>query len=235
MDLASGDYLFFLDSDDILLPNALQKMYDVAVQSASEIVVAKKSLLTGAVHAPGATRETLIGSNVYESRVFLTIGPAAKLFQTRMVRELKLCFSEERRWGEDQDFVIGAYFAAGSISVLADENYVLIGGDDLSLTRQGGVVGDKLLTAQSSCNLIRARAERNQGEFLAIVFVNSVVPSIVEMINTGRLFSDRDNSRLLKEILRAHLDADVLGRVGEKAADLLRGASSALLGPAVGG
>lgn len=233
IEAAVGEYLFFLDSDDILLPNALKKMCDVARQSSSEIVVAKKSRLTGEVHAPGATRESVIASNVYDSRVFYTIGPAAKLFEARMIRDRAIAFQEDRRWGEDQSFVIGAYFAASRISVLADEDYVLIGGDDLSLTRQSGVVGDKLVTALSSCDLIQAKAIRNKSEFLSIIFVNCVVPSIVELVNTGQLFSDHDNSKLLKEILKTHLNDDVLALVGAKGAELLRGASSALLRPAV--
>ena len=41
MDNATGEYIFFLDSDDYILPNTLEKMYEKIISTKSDIVVSK--------------------------------------------------------------------------------------------------------------------------------------------------------------------------------------------------
>ncbi len=41
MDIATGKYLTFLDSDDYLAPNALKEMYDAAIQNDADLVIGR--------------------------------------------------------------------------------------------------------------------------------------------------------------------------------------------------
>src|SRR5699024_11328269 len=43
LDLARGTFIFFLDSDDLLASNALQRMVDVAIAEDSDVVLGKIS------------------------------------------------------------------------------------------------------------------------------------------------------------------------------------------------
>lgn len=41
LDIAKGDYVFFFDADDILVPDALECLYEVAIENKADLVVAK--------------------------------------------------------------------------------------------------------------------------------------------------------------------------------------------------
>ncbi len=46
IDVATGEWIFFLDSDDLLAPNALQTLYDTAVKTGVFVVASRKKILT---------------------------------------------------------------------------------------------------------------------------------------------------------------------------------------------
>jgi poly(ribitol-phosphate) beta-N-acetylglucosaminyltransferase len=118
MDAARGEYVYFADADDQVRPEALERMYALATRNDADIVVAK---IVGhhrgsakQVFARNRDRATFWDTPLIES---LTV---QKLFRRRFLEEQQLRFREGRRRLEDMVFVLQAYFAASTISVLAD-------------------------------------------------------------------------------------------------------------------
>ncbi len=118
---ARGEYVQFLDADDELAPEALDRLYRMATRSGSDIVLGKfasetmyrrQDLFTR--NRPATTLEET------PALVDASMGPT-KLFRTALLREHDITFPEGWRQMEDQLFTLRAYLAAKVISVLGDE------------------------------------------------------------------------------------------------------------------
>ncbi|WP_225830595.1 glycosyltransferase [Streptomyces sp. NK08204] len=134
--LASGEFLFFADPDDYLGTEALERMVAAADRNDSDVVL-------GRIAGVGRTAPTVaFKRNVEGGDLFTTNGvwtlTAHKLFRRSMVMEHNLRFAEGVRLAEEQMFIMGAYFAARSVSVVADYDcYYLVRRDDFPhLTQQ---------------------------------------------------------------------------------------------------
>ena len=115
---ARGEYVFFLDHDDALGLEALERLHDFAIRNGSDVVLGKVAghgrWVPAQVFARTRDRVTLWDAPIVES---LT---PHKLFRRAFLAEHGLQFPEGRRRLEDHVFVLEAYFAASVISVLAD-------------------------------------------------------------------------------------------------------------------
>ncbi len=118
IDAARGEYIFFLDHDDALGPDALERLYDFATRNGSDVVIGKMAghgrWVPAHLFARTRDRVTLWDAPIVE---YLT---PHKLFRRAFLADHGLRFPEGRRRLEDHVFVLEAYFAASVISVLAD-------------------------------------------------------------------------------------------------------------------
>ncbi|AJC58047.1 glycosyltransferase [Streptomyces sp. 769] len=129
LDRATGDYVFFLDSDDHLGPEALARLVGMAQEHDSDIVYGRIVGVDGR-GAPVDLRTTSPRVSVFDSPVYWTLA-AYKLFRRSFVERHRLRFVEGRLLGEDLPFGITALLRAGTVSVLADYDcYYLHGRDD---------------------------------------------------------------------------------------------------------
>ncbi|MFK0296800.1 glycosyltransferase family 2 protein [Streptomyces sp. NPDC090442] len=116
---ATGRYVFFLDADDHLGPQALQRMVAAADTNGSDIVLGR-IVGEGGRSAPRSMfRRNQPRTDVYASRVYWTLNPM-KLFRRELIDRLELRFDTRLSIGEDQPFVATAYLEAAAISVIAD-------------------------------------------------------------------------------------------------------------------
>lgn len=122
---ARGEFLFFLDSDDRLTPDALRRMVETAQREGSDVVLGKMSS-TDRRSAPASMfSRTVMDADLVEDNVFNTLGPT-KLIRRELVERLGLRFPEDQRIGEDHPFMAAVYLNARKISILADMDYYLI-------------------------------------------------------------------------------------------------------------
>ncbi|HEY6740265.1 MAG TPA: glycosyltransferase family 2 protein [Actinopolymorphaceae bacterium] len=118
LDLARGEYVYFLDHDDWLGPEALERMYTAAAEVDADILIGK---VVG--HGRGVARELFRASrpraDLLDDGVVGFLTPH-KLFRTALLRTYGIRFVEGRQWLEDHRFVVAAYARAATVSVLAD-------------------------------------------------------------------------------------------------------------------
>ncbi|NHC15161.1 glycosyltransferase family 2 protein [Motilibacter deserti] len=118
IDNARGEFVYFVDNDDWLGPEALERLYAYAVEHGSDVVIGK---LVG--HRRGIPKEIFRRSKpkaVLGQDPLLTLLTPHKLFRKAMLDKHEIRFPEGRRRLEDHLFVMKAYFAADTISILAD-------------------------------------------------------------------------------------------------------------------
>ncbi|MET8179425.1 glycosyltransferase family A protein [Streptomyces sp. NPDC005336] len=118
LDLARGDFVFFLDADNYLGPDALRRMVAMADQNGTDVVVGKMVSPDGRAAPRAVFRHNQLRTDVYTSRAYSTLGPS-KLFRRSLIDRCNLRFPLCRD-GEDKPFTAVAYLNASGISVVAD-------------------------------------------------------------------------------------------------------------------
>jgi glycosyltransferase involved in cell wall biosynthesis len=119
MDMATGEYLFFVDNDDWLEDDALEQLVAMAREDRAEIVIGK--VVGHGKRVPRSIFErNLHGVALDNAPELLMLLSPHKLLRRDFVERNGLRFPEGRRRLEDHVFVVAAYFAAERISVLAD-------------------------------------------------------------------------------------------------------------------
>ncbi|WP_220755680.1 glycosyltransferase family 2 protein, partial [Shewanella sp. KT0246] len=99
MKQASGEYICFVDSDDILTPNALKSLYIRAKDTKSDVVIGRRGWIIDDVYEPNLELDTklfnqeITNSNVYEYPALLNvIAVHSKLYRRQFLVENDLLF-----------------------------------------------------------------------------------------------------------------------------------------------
>ncbi|MGW1975825.1 glycosyltransferase [Streptomyces sp. NPDC001889] len=119
IELARGRFIFFLDADDYLGDEALERMVSMADTNGSDVVLGKMVGVGGRGAPKSMFQRNQPKTDVFTSRVYWTLNPL-KLFRRELIERLGLRFRTDMRTGEDQPFVSMAYLHAAAISVVAD-------------------------------------------------------------------------------------------------------------------
>jgi CDP-glycerol glycerophosphotransferase len=118
LDRARGRYVFFLDADDYLGVEALERLVAMAERNTSDIVLGRMVGIEGRVRG----RSALFADN--HDRVPVEVvfrsGNVLKLFRRSLIEQAGLRFQPGVAGGEDGDFMARAYLRAGTISIVGD-------------------------------------------------------------------------------------------------------------------
>ncbi len=137
VEVAQGDYVFFMDSDDTLGREALRRMVEFADQHGSDVVVVKHVGTAGrrSSDKPWGSTPTV---DADLRNVFLTLMPH-KLLRRSFLQEHQLRFPEGKVRLEDGIFLARAYLLARRVSSLGDYPYYYLrrrtGGGNISSQR----------------------------------------------------------------------------------------------------
>ncbi|MFD8521117.1 glycosyltransferase family 2 protein [Streptomyces capillispiralis] len=137
---AAGRYVFFLDADDRLGPEALERMVAMADRAGTDVVLGRVEGVNRS--APKSMwGRTLERTDVFSSNIMFTLS-AQKLFRRELLDRHGIRFDESLFTGEDALFTMEAYLRADGVSVIADHTcYYLVGRDDgKHVTKSGGYV-----------------------------------------------------------------------------------------------
>jgi len=116
---ARGEYVFFADQDDRLFDGALKHLCDYADRHSSDVVIGK--VVGVGRRIPRRIFRRDIPQAVLGQDPLLELLTPHKLFRTSFLREHDIRFPDGRVRLEDHLFVMKAYFAAATISILASE------------------------------------------------------------------------------------------------------------------
>ena len=118
IEIATSDYVFFLDADDVLLEGGLSAAVAYAIENDSDVVLVKLKSLDGR----GVPRGMFTGNqpkvSLSDSRVYWALNPM-KLVKRSLLINNQIRFATDLAVGEDQPFSAMCYLHAETISVLS--------------------------------------------------------------------------------------------------------------------
>ena len=132
---AKGEYVMFLDADDVLFPDAIEKLLAVADKNKSRVDFATSSLIMFDEDESGPV-VPFGGDNTYEivsgiddrtlgvwSMLFSDFGPCAKIYRRKFLIENGIKFPSGINF-EDNSFVFDVYLRASHFGVLRRPTYM---------------------------------------------------------------------------------------------------------------
>jgi len=158
IDVATGEYLFFLDADDLLAPTALEKLTEAAEQLEADVVLGKMEGFAGRTNVPQRVfRTTTVDADLVENFMMHALGPT-KLFRTSHVKGQGLRFPAGLRHGEDQAFVVEAELTARRMVILTDAVYYRVRGHE---RRPGASAADQVEIRLLKTRVVAGAIERH--------------------------------------------------------------------------
>ncbi|MET7294206.1 glycosyltransferase [Streptomyces griseoloalbus] len=118
MDAARGEYVMFVDHDDWLGDEALERMYDYGKANDADVVVGKMAGI-GRPVPQELFRVNRPRATVENAPLIDSLTPH-KMFRREFLEQHNMRFKEGRRRLEDHVFVVEAYLRAKSVAVLGD-------------------------------------------------------------------------------------------------------------------
>ncbi|MFF0157723.1 glycosyltransferase family 2 protein [Streptomyces sp. NPDC005263] len=115
---ARGEYVMFVDHDDWLGDEALERMYDYGTANEADVVVGKMAGI-GRPVPQELFRVNRPRATVENAPLIDSLTPH-KMFRREFLNEHDIRFKEGRRRLEDHVFVVEAYLRAKSVAVLGD-------------------------------------------------------------------------------------------------------------------
>lgn len=118
--IAQGEYIFFVDADDYLAEETLERMYEYGKQNNADIIMGKYVGMNGR-KVPKAVFENgnIPKAEIIENSLFYALS-VLKMYKLEKVKQLGLTFCKEATVAEDQFFSVTMLCNTNHISVLAD-------------------------------------------------------------------------------------------------------------------
>jgi glycosyltransferase involved in cell wall biosynthesis len=116
---ATGEYVQFLDQDDRMAAEALERLCAMADRNGSDIVLGKVASDFRGV-PQNVFRRTRAACTIENAPLIDSLTPH-KLFRRSFLNEHQIRFPEGKRRLDDQLFMVRAYFRAKVVSILADQ------------------------------------------------------------------------------------------------------------------
>jgi poly(ribitol-phosphate) beta-N-acetylglucosaminyltransferase len=118
LDTASGDFVMFMDQDDALGVEAMQRMYDAGARNQADMVIGKvTSDFRPVPHF--VWRNSIEKCTIRDHDLIHSLTPH-KMFRREFLVDSGIRFPEGKRRLEDQLFMVRSYLAARCVSIVAD-------------------------------------------------------------------------------------------------------------------
>lgn len=211
LERASGEYIAFIDSDDYVKADMLERLYDSAKKHDSDVAIGGNIYVD---ENGDVLREEIFSYgkecfNADETRDVLlsSIGVCNKIYRADFLRKIGAKFRVQK-WYEDFDFIIKVLLSAQRISVVEDAFYYY-------LQRQGSIMNNSNLIRnleilEALSETLKFCKERNllekyydEIEFLALLHAYSAAS--VRIINAD---ADKKDKLLALEEIKSYMDKE---------------------------
>jgi glycosyltransferase involved in cell wall biosynthesis len=118
IEISTGHYVFFLDSDDLLLPGGISAAVEFAIKNDSDVVLPRLKSLDGRGVPRGMFSENRDLVTLADSRIYWALNPM-KLIKRSLLIDNDIRFEHDLGVGEDQPFSAKCYLNAEKISILS--------------------------------------------------------------------------------------------------------------------
>ncbi|MFJ6660713.1 glycosyltransferase family 2 protein [Streptomyces sp. NPDC091377] len=211
---ATGRYVFFLDADDRLGEEALERMVGAADRNGTDVVLGRVEGVNR--KAPrsmwDANRDR---TDVYSSNIKFTLS-AQKLFRRALLDRHGMRFDESLWTGEDALFTMEAYLRADGVSVIADYTcYYLVGRSDGKHVTKSGGYAKRFDSARSLMALIADLVPPGPRRELLMVrpFTVTLLPQFGPPYAKDSEEVRRHKLELAKPMMDAYWNADLARRL----------------------
>lgn len=154
LDIARGRYIFFLDADDYLGTEALERLVRTADDNESDVVLGKMTNDGNRGVPQSMFRESTPDADLFSSRVYWTVS-VLKLYRRSMIEDNALRFPTQFPTTSDQPFAGLAYLRARKISVNADyDYYYVVRRDDGGHVTQSGNPVNRIDVYEWMCDML---------------------------------------------------------------------------------
>ena len=162
--MAEGEYIVFVDSDDIIPNDSLEVRYKLAKEQKADIVVTMTHMFNETDEWPIKSHFLDEGpKNIITNHELLwMMGPCNKIYKRDIIKDIE--FPIGINYGEDQVFVLKAYFRSRKIysTQYVGYYYRRREGEGESLTQQLFIKPDYVLNNSSKCwKLIANEIDKN--------------------------------------------------------------------------
>lgn len=233
LDMARGRYVFFLDADDYLGDEALERMVAMADRNGTDVVLGKiEGIGRGAPKSMFG--RTLERTDVFSSNIKMTLS-AEKLFRRELLEKHKMRFDQQLYTGEDARFTLEAYVRSAGVSVVAD--YVclyIVRRDDGKHITQSGSYAMRFDSAKALMDLIAELFPpgEKRDELMIRPFVITLLPQFDHRWLKAKAETREDKLDLARPLMEKYWTPGVARRlkvperlrmyyVAERRADLL--------------
>ncbi|ELS53173.1 glycosyltransferase family 2 protein [Streptomyces viridochromogenes] len=211
---AAGRYVFFLDADDRLGPEALERMVAMADKNGTDVVLGRVEGINRT--APKSMwGRTLDRTDVFSSNIKFTLS-AQKLFRRELLTRHNMRFDESLWTGEDALFTMEAYLRADGVSVIADHTcYYLVGRDDGKHVTKSGGYTLRFDSARALMNLISELVPAGERRDLLMVrpFLITLLPQFGPKYAKDSEKVRQHKLELAKPLMDAHWTPGVARRL----------------------
>ncbi|MFE9623145.1 glycosyltransferase family 2 protein [Streptomyces sp. NPDC006527] len=201
---ATGRYVFFLDADDRLGPEALERMVAMADKNGTDVVLGRvEGINRKAPRSMWGT--TLDRTDVFSSNIKFTLS-AQKLFRRALLDRHGMRFDESLWTGEDALFTMEAYLRADGVSVLADYTcYYLVGRTDGKHVTKSGSYTLRFDSARALMGLLERMLP--PGAKRDVLMVRPFLVTVLPQFGPVFLRNDEETRRTKLELARPLMDA----------------------------
>ncbi|MFJ5259711.1 glycosyltransferase family 2 protein [Streptomyces sp. NPDC088387] len=211
---ATGRFVFFLDADDRLGPEALERMVAAADRNGTDVVLGRVEGVNRS--APKSMwGKSLDRTDVYSSNIKFTLS-AQKLFRRELLSRHGMRFDESLWTGEDALFTMEAYLRADGVSVVADYTcYYLVGRTDGKHVTKSGGYELRFDSARALMGLITALvpAGHRRDVLMLRPFLITLLPQFGPVFLKDSEKVRRHKLELAKPLMDAHWTPEVARRV----------------------
>ncbi|GGS04706.1 hypothetical protein GCM10010269_49570 [Streptomyces humidus] len=201
---ATGRYVFFLDADDRLGAEALERMVAMADKNGTDVVLGR---VEGVNRTPPRSMwgETLDRTDVYSSNIKFTLS-AQKLFRREFLERHGMRFDESLWTGEDALFTMEAYLRADGVSVVADYTcYYLVGRSDGKHVTKSGSYTLRFDSARALMGLLERLVP--PGPKRDVLMVRPFLVTVLPQFGPVFLRNDEEIRRTKLELAKPLMDA----------------------------